>query len=417
MFGKSRGRFTLSARQQTQLVDECVKMERAAAELPSFPEVVPEADPEELTEEWTDLATDAGMTKLSDVKGVARWALAKPLAAGSTPDARAASVLDLLAERGVSVPVSLQAEVTATLRQVGDQGDVRAQSTSSLATCIVYTGELPGAELVEWHGKRMSCLSGESGTVDLRSSLVYQKLHKNTSKTTLERALLDRDPSNRKLATVKDAVTQLLYAASLPLAATRWQQVLGFAASHFRHDPAKERVYLWGYFFSTYLGLGMPEVRDSTTLMDMLAPIPGGGASAIESEMRPTIPGESLSGGLSQLSLGGGAAPASGSVPAELGALLMQQQTQLDTLTRALSGLSARGGGAPEEPPIKELTAPKTAWPKCVFCQTEHDPTVKCQKVKAALRLMSEHDKAQAKLRKEAEAAAAAAGTPGSAPP
>ena len=175
---------------------------------------------------------------------------AKPLAAGSTPDARAATVLDLLSERGVAVPASLQAEVTATLRQVGDQGDVRAQSTSSLAVCIIYTSELPGDEIVEWHGKRAQALSGTSGKVDLRSCLVYQKLLKNTSKTVLERALLDRDPSNRKLATVREAVTQHLYSASLPLAATRWQQVLGFAASHFRHDPAKERVYLWGYFFS-----------------------------------------------------------------------------------------------------------------------------------------------------------------------
>ena len=106
-----------------------------------------------------------------------------------------------------------------------------------------------------------------------------------------------------------------------------------------------------------------------------------------------------------------------GAVPAELGALLMQQQSQLDALTRAVAGLGARGGEAPEEPPIKELPVPKTAWPKCVFCHAEHDPTVKCQKMKLALRLTSDHDKAQAKLRKEAEAAAAAAGTPGSAPP
>ena len=61
MFGKSRGRFALSARQQQLLVEECVKQERTAAELPSFPEVVPEAVPEELTEEWNDLAKDAGM--------------------------------------------------------------------------------------------------------------------------------------------------------------------------------------------------------------------------------------------------------------------------------------------------------------------------------------------------------------------
>ena len=113
MFGKSRGRYTLTALQQRRLVEECVRAERTAAELPLDD---PSAKDEELTEEWNDLAKDAGMTTLSDVNGVARWARAKPLPAGSTPDARAASVLDLLAERGVSVPAALQAEVTATLR-------------------------------------------------------------------------------------------------------------------------------------------------------------------------------------------------------------------------------------------------------------------------------------------------------------
>ena len=87
-------------------------------------------------------------------------------------------------------------------------------------------------------------LAGNVGKVDLRSFEGYFKLHKNTSKTTLERALLDRDPSNRKLSIVKRLVTQHLYTASLPLAATQWQQVTGWAADYFRHDPAKEKIYL-----------------------------------------------------------------------------------------------------------------------------------------------------------------------------
>ena len=34
MFGKSRGRYTLTALQQRRLVEECVRAERTAAELP-----------------------------------------------------------------------------------------------------------------------------------------------------------------------------------------------------------------------------------------------------------------------------------------------------------------------------------------------------------------------------------------------
>ena len=403
MFGKSRGRFRLTARQQELLVEECVKTDRTAAEINLD---VPVDESEGLVEEMNDLSKDAGMTKLSDVNGVARWATAKTLATDLTPDSRASAVLDLLVERGVSVPSAVQQEVTATLRQIGDFGDVLSQSKSSMAICIIYTGELPGAELVEWHAARARGLSGGAGKVDLRSCLIYQKLHSKTSKTTLERALLDRDPSNRKLTVVKDSVSELLYAASLPLAATRWQQVLGFAASHFRHDPAKERIYLWGYFFSTYLGLGMSEVRDTTTLLDMLAPTPGGGASAIESEMRPTVPGENLSAGQPQFGLGGGALPASDG----LASVIMLQQQQMAAITRALSELGVRGGEALEEPPIKELPAPKPlAW-KCIFCHAEHDPSQKCAAMKQALRLKSDWDKEQAKSRRAAEEAAKAAG-------
>ena len=433
LFNKKRGRFALTAKQRAALMAFCQSSERTASELPLD---IPEAAEESVHEEWREFAMDAGLSLVSDVNGVARWAIAKAGIDAGRPDARAASVLDLLHERGVTVSASVQAEVTATLREVGDFGDVRAQATSSLAICILYTGELPGEEIVAWHAIRARALVGGSGKVDLRSSLVYQKLHKNTSKTTLERALLDRDASNRKLATVKDAVTGLLYAASLPLAATRWQQVLGWAAQHFRHDPAKEKVYLWGYFFSTYLGLGMPEERDRDTLIDMSAPVPGGGASAIESEMRPTIPGELVSpAGVAQLgSVGGATLPGSG-LTGSIGEIVLQQQQSLALLARALAGQGLRDGGsdiclpADSEPAIKELPPPKPVAQKCKFCHTEHDLSVLCGAAKQALRLKSDWDKEQARARKAGEAAgpalpalgrgagAAAAAAPSGVPP
>ena len=66
MFGKSRGRFTLTAMQRSKLLAECVAQERTAAELSLD---VPEAESEDVVEEWKDLAKDAGMTKLSDLNG------------------------------------------------------------------------------------------------------------------------------------------------------------------------------------------------------------------------------------------------------------------------------------------------------------------------------------------------------------
>ena len=315
-----------------------------------------------------------------------------------TPDARAAVVIDLLAERGVSLTSQVAAELTATLRTDGSTADVRVQSTCSRAVCIMYTGELPGEEMVAWHAARVKAMSGQTGHVDLRSCMFYQKLHSKTSKTTLERALLDRDPSNGKLADVKELITQHLYAASLPLAATQWQRVLGWAARHFRHDPAKEKVYLWGYFFRTYLGLGLPEERDRDTLIDMSAPTPSGSLSAVEADMRPTIPGELISpvNGVPHLGQITGGLPAGGS-----GSMSYQG---LAELVRTLVSQGLHDQGTPEEGPvIKELPAPKPAEQKCQFCHGMHDLSVKCQAMKQALRLKSAWDKEQANKRKDHE--------------
>ena len=413
VFDLVRGRFTLAASVKTALLGEMVSRERPVAELPPFP--APGDDSEEIVEEWTDLATDAGLTKLSDVNGVKRWVLAKEAPARNLPDARAAAVVDVLVERGIAVPAKVAAEVAATLRQQGDQGDIQAQATSAVAIAIVYTGELPGVEMVEWIEARSRALRGSTGTVDLRSCPSYRDLHKHTTRTTLERALLDRDESNRKLRTHRESVTQALYGAGLPLAATRWQMVLGWAADHYRWAPKNEKTYLWGYFFNTFLGLGMPDVKDRDTLLDMQAPVPGGGLNSIENEMRPTHPKDAVG---SPTSVIGGSASLGSGLPVELGTLLLQQQQQLDLLSSRVAGMGPSAGGeSNDDPPIKELPAP--GWPKCHFCQQAHDPSVKCQALKLALRLKADHDKAQAKARKEAEAQATppAAAPPAAAPP
>lgn len=94
-------------------------------------------------------------------------------------------------------------------------------------------------------------------------------------------------------------------------------------------------------------------------------------------------------------------------MPPQLGAVLAAQQSQMAALAQVLEGLGARGTGAPEEPPIREILPPKTSVTKCDFCHTEHEATFKCAAKKQSLRLKADWDKAQAKARKEAEAAAA----------
>ena len=413
---RTRGRFKLRKLVVDKLVALFVALERPAAELPVD---VPEAEAASLKDEWIDFCSDAGLTMDSDVNGVVRWALASVNTDVSTTGARSIAVLSLLADRGIDLPSNVKGELDATLRAVGEAGDVVSQCKSAVCVCILYTVESPGEEMVKWVETRAKSLSGAVGKVDLRSFDGYIKLHKNTSKTTLERALLDRDLSNTKLNKVKEEVTDSLYTAGLPLAATQWQRVTGWAAAHFRHDPAKEKVYLWGYFFCSFLGLGMPTLRDHDTLVDMQAPTPGSALSKVEAEMRPTVPAEATAyayGGVppglgpgSASALGGGQAlglEGLAGLPPQLGAVLAAQQSQMAALTQALEGLGARGGGAPEEPPIRELPAPKVPVVKCDFCHSEHEATFKCAAKKQSLRLKADWDKEQAKARKEAEAAA-----------
>ena len=49
----------------------------------------------------------------------------------------------------------------------------------------------------------------------MRSNDVYVKRHKDTSKLTLERALLEKGDANRKLFRVKELIVQLLHAVDL----------------------------------------------------------------------------------------------------------------------------------------------------------------------------------------------------------
>ena len=74
LFSKKRGRFALTAKQRAALLAFCKSSDRTASELPLD---IPEATEESIHEEWQEFAKDAGLSMISDVNGVARWAIAK----------------------------------------------------------------------------------------------------------------------------------------------------------------------------------------------------------------------------------------------------------------------------------------------------------------------------------------------------
>ena len=108
-----RGRYSLSSGQRAKLLALFTDMERPSDELPLV--LGTEDDLSTYLQEWKEFCADAGLVSESDKGNVGRWATASTVAA-STPDGRAAAVLDLLAERGVAMSASVAAEVTVNLR-------------------------------------------------------------------------------------------------------------------------------------------------------------------------------------------------------------------------------------------------------------------------------------------------------------
>ena len=142
--------------------------------------------------------------------------------------------------------------------------------------------------------------------------------------------------------------------------------------------------------------------------------------------MRPTVPSEALElaaqlappalpaspalpaqAGPAQFQLGSPQMAQQGAgLPPQLAAVLAAQQSQMNALAQAIQVMGAQGGPPSEDPPIRELPAPRSTVVKCDFCHSEHEATFKCAARKQALRLKSDWDKEQATARNEAEAAA-----------
>ena len=422
VFGGTRGAYTLTPEVAEAATDFFSKKQRRAATLPLDPKAY---DNEAFREEWAQYAEDAGLTLKSDIGNLVRWACADDGASGGGTQralTRASAVVDLFKKRGIALPDGLSAEIEAKLQAVGEAGDELAQSTSSLAIVIMYLVDLPGggsAEGVEgmvtWHENRAKALPAD-GTIDLRMFPPYWKLLKGTSRITLERALLDKDPSNRKLIYAKKLITQHLFTAGLPLAATRFQAVTGWAADHFRYAPAKEKEYLWGYFFISFLGRGLVEVRDRDTLIDMEAPSANGvGMSNVTADMRATVPADDSTESAALMRAlmigGGGGTPHTLlNAPKEVGEGASLPPSLGDVLQQALrqfAGGMGDAGGSAGGPAIRELPPPPSV--KCVFCSKEHDPREKCGAMTQALRLKNDWDRKEKADRKAAEAAAKAA--------
>lgn len=303
----------------------------------------------------------------------------------------------------VEVTPACRAALEANLRKAGAQGDAFAQSTDAEAVWGVLVCESPGEDFKEWWDGQVKGKSGPDFIVDVRNWKPYRDMHLKSSRLTLERVQLDKRPGSSALAEYAMLVQEHFIATERPLAATRAQQIFGWAASRFRHQPDDERAYLWHYFFKEYLGRGMPQKFGQLSFAALTSVDKGrgsmiptavpkaeqaeapmiGGPPALHAPALPALPAPS------QPAL---PAPADAGVATVLGTIvdrLSAMQTQIDSLGQVAQSLKISGGGG--------------GGSKCGICGNRDHETQVCPRAAAARKALAAADAAAAKARKEAE--------------
>ena len=257
---EKRGRHTLRATVQRSLVEYFAGRDQSATELP----VHDEAD-ESWKEEWTAYATEAGVGPADRTVLLLWLAATRASAARGTVVSRLMSLLD---ERGVNVPEAVAAEAEGMLAE-SEQGDVEAQSTGVDCVFLLYLGKLPGEDAVQWWNQQRARFapSSKGGTVNIKRCPEYSALHKKTTVRTLERALR----SDGEWTLYKAETIRLLQAHQLPLAATRFVDILSEAEQLFPSDSLQQRKYFTYYFFTEHVGMGMPEMVGQKSALVILS--------------------------------------------------------------------------------------------------------------------------------------------------
>ena len=185
------------------------------------------------------------------------------------------------------------------------------------------------------HGSSMRMVEDADPVVDLRTNEAYCKQHKNSSMTTLERALLDK--TGMKWQRYQQLVQERLNENGFSAAASRFNKVCQFAKSANFGNMGRELAYLWNYFFVVSLGKGLPREVDPEANM-----LCGSHASLLDE--RYTTPQDMF---MAQQSASGGG----GGMMQEMMQSGMQQCQPAGQMQMGVSGMQMVGN-SPAGPPM-----------------------------------------------------------------
>ena len=295
------------------------------------------------------LVTDLSIKSAADIKRFMLWLHARDRGSaggmGAYVNDQTRRALDVLDSHGLSVSRDVKSDLEQALA-AGNAGTEREQCCNALSVHILYLGRAPDASEEAWWLDQYNRLGGRvGGKVEITKSPTYQKAHAKSPQSvlTLERALQKEDRFTEWSVQTVDA----LNASGLPRAASMLMKVLAQANRMAGGSWLRKRVYLFGYFFEEFTGLGLPEeyaTRSAFNAMAMAPPL------ALEKNLADATNSEaSGSLGSSLLSdyarLGGSVSLAGSSAGFELRDLATLIRSSIEEGLAPLKNLGSGGGG------------------------------------------------------------------------
>ena len=230
---------------------------------------------------WSELLTkDLNISSAADVQRFFLWLNARHSSStasglGVYANDQTRRALDVLDSHGVTVSRDAQKDLEIALVS-GDAGTEKEQCCNALAVHIIYLGRAPDASEETWWKDQYNRLGGRAGgKVEITKSPTYQKAHSKSPESvlTLERALKKEDRFTEWSVQTTDA----LNASGLPRAASMLMKVLAQSNRMAAGNWVRKRVYLYGYFFEEFTGLGLPTEYATRSAFNAMALAPPSG--------------------------------------------------------------------------------------------------------------------------------------------
>ena len=226
------------------------------------------------------------------------------------------------------------------------------------------------------------------GKVEITKSPTYQKAHAKSPESvmTLERALKKEERFNEWSIQTVDA----LNTCGLAKAAAMLMRVLAQATRLANGNWQRKKIYLYGYFFEEFTGIGLPADYATRSAFNAMASVPAPSMERMMSEGGPpSAVGSAVS--LSEYSRLGGSASQSGE-----SSLSMKELADVIKLS-IKEGLASRGEGGGSAGSDAGSSSGGSKKGTCMYCHRKNCPMRQgggpCREAKQAAELLRSSQK------------------------